>query len=61
MAGRVDRGTGKGLMRGRDRRCWQAEVRYVPGFENRSHSISIGAKLRNFCNGTRLRYVFRHQ
>jgi hypothetical protein len=26
--------------------------------ENRSHGASLGAKLREFCNGTRFRYVF---
>jgi len=34
-------------------------VRYVESAENRSHGASLGAKLREFCNGTRFRYVFR--
>ena len=39
-------------------RAAKAEVRYVPSSENRSHGASLGAKLQNFCNGTRFRYVF---
>ena len=31
-------------------------MRYVPSSENRSHGASLGAKLRDFCNGTRFRY-----
>ncbi len=34
-------------------------MRYVPSSENRSHGSSLGAKLADFCNGTRFRYVFR--
>jgi hypothetical protein len=34
-------------------------VRYVLSSENRSHGASLGAKLRDFRNGTRFRYVFR--
>lgn len=55
----VGRGKGKGLERGRNPRGWKADVRYVPSSENRSHGASLGAKLQDFCNGTRFRYVFR--
>lgn len=55
----VGRGKGKGLERGRDPRGWKADVRYVPSSENRSHGATLGAKLQDFCNGTRFRYVFR--
>jgi hypothetical protein len=55
----VGRGKGKGLERGRHPRGWKADVRYVPSSENRSHGASLGAKLEQFCNGTRFRYVFR--
>jgi hypothetical protein len=55
----VGRGRGPGLKRGRDPRGWKADVRYVPSSENRSHGASLGAKLREFCDGTRFRYVFR--
>jgi hypothetical protein len=55
----VERGKGKGLERGRHPRGWKGDVRYVPSSENRSHGSSLGAKLRDFCNGTRVRYVFR--
>ena len=55
----VGRGKGKGLERGRNPRGWKADVRYVPSSENRSHGATLGAKLADFCNGTRFRYVFR--
>jgi hypothetical protein len=55
----VGRGKGKGLERGRHPRGWKADVRYVPSSENRSHGASLGARLADFCNGTRFRYVFR--
>ena len=55
----VGRGKGKGLERGRSPRGWQADVRYVPSSENRSHGAVLGNKLERFCNGTRFRYVFR--
>ena len=55
----VGRGKGKGLERGRNPRGWKADVRYVPSSENRSHGASLGAKLQDFCDGTRFRYVFR--
>jgi hypothetical protein len=55
----VGRGKGKGLERGRRPRGWKADVRYVPSSENRSHGAALGAKLDDFCNGTRFRYVFR--
>jgi hypothetical protein len=55
----VGRGRGKGLERGRNPRGWKAHVRYVPSSENRSHGAALGAKLDDFCNGTRFRYVFR--
>ena len=55
----VGRGKGTGLERGRNPRGWKADVRYVPSSENRSHGASLGAKLRDFCDGTRFRYVFR--
>jgi hypothetical protein len=55
----VGRGKGKGLERGRNPRGWKADVRYVPSSENRSHGASLGAKLSEFCSGTRFRYVFR--
>jgi hypothetical protein len=55
----VGRGKGEGLERGRNPRGWKADVRYVPSSENRSHGASLGAKLADFCNGTRFRYVFR--
>jgi hypothetical protein len=34
-------------------------VRHVPSSANRSHGASLGAKLGDFCDGTRFRYVFR--
>ena len=55
----VGRGGGPGLERGRNPRGWMADVRYVPSSENRSHGATLGAKLREFCNGTRFRYAFR--
>jgi hypothetical protein len=55
----VGRGKGAGLERGRNPRGWKADVRYVASSENRSHGASLGAKLRDFCSGTRFRYVFR--
>jgi hypothetical protein len=55
----VGRGKGKGLERGRNPRGWRADVRYVESSENRSHGASLGAKLRDFCSGTRFRYLFR--
>jgi hypothetical protein len=55
----VGRGRGKGLRRGTHPRGWKADVRYVRSSENRSHGASLGAKLSDFCNGTRFRYVFR--
>jgi hypothetical protein len=55
----VGRGNGKGLERGRNPRGWKADVRYVPSSENRSHGASLGAKLQDFCDGTRFRYAFR--
>ena len=54
----VGRGKGKGLERGRNPRGWKADVRHVPSSENRSHGATLGAKLAEFCNGTRFRYVF---
>jgi hypothetical protein len=54
----VLRGRGPGLQRGRDPRGWKASVRYVPSSENRSHGARLGIKLRRFCDGTRVRYVF---
>ncbi len=53
------RGKGKGLQRGRDPRGWKADVRYVPSSENRSHGASLGEQMSKWCNGTRVRYVFR--
>jgi hypothetical protein len=55
----VGRGKGQGLVRGRSPRGWKAHVRYVPSSENRSHGAKLGAKLADYCNGTRFRYVFR--
>jgi hypothetical protein len=55
----VGRGRGPGLERGRNRRGWKADVRYVPSGENRSHGATLGDRLEPFCNGTRFRYVFR--
>ena len=55
----IGRGRGKGLERGRNPRGWRADVRYVPSSANRSHGASLGAKLGDFCDGTRFRYVFR--
>jgi hypothetical protein len=55
----VGRGKGTGLERGCKPRGWKADVRYVESSENRSHGASLGAKLRDFCSGTRFRYVFR--
>lgn len=55
----VGRGRGPGLERSSEPRGWRADVRYVESAENRSHGASLGAKLREFCNGTRFRYVFR--
>ena len=53
------RGRGKGLERGRHPRGWKADVRYVPSAENRSHGASLGAQMARWCDGTRVRYVFR--
>jgi hypothetical protein len=50
---------GNGLERGRNPRGWKADVRYVPSSENRSHGALLGAKLADYCDGTRFRYVFR--
>jgi hypothetical protein len=55
----VLRGRGPGLERGTNPRGWKADVRYVRSSENRSHGSVLGAKLAGFCNGTRVRYVFR--
>jgi hypothetical protein len=55
----VGRGKGPGLERGSNPRGWKADVRYVESSENRSHGVSLGAKLRAFCNGTSFRDVFR--
>lgn len=41
---------------GRD--TWKADVEYVPSSENRSHGSSMGIKLRQYCDGTRFRYLF---
>jgi hypothetical protein len=54
----VGRGRGPGLERGTNPRGWQADVRYVPSGENRSHGATLGIKLRRLCNGARFRYVF---
>lgn len=55
----VGRGRGRGLERGRNPRGWKADVRYLRSKENRSHGSSMGNQLREFCNGTRFRYLFR--
>jgi hypothetical protein len=55
----VGRGRVPGLERGHRPRGWKADVRYVPGPENRSHGASLGGQLERFCNGTRFRYIFR--
>ena len=55
----VGQGRGPGLERGRNPRGWKADVRYVESSENRSHGASLGAKLDDFCNGTRFRYIFQ--
>jgi hypothetical protein len=52
-------GRGNGLVRGSHPRGWMADVSYVPSAENRSYGSSLGGKLRRFCDGTRVRYVFR--
>ena len=44
---------------GEGTRAAMADVRYVPSSENRPHGALLGAGLREFCNGTRFRYVFR--
>jgi hypothetical protein len=54
----VGRGRGANLVRGSNPRGWQADVRYVPSSENRSHGATLGIKLRRYCDGTRFRYVF---
>ena len=51
-------GTQRGLIRGTGPIGWRADVEYVRSSENRSHGSSLGAKLRRFCDGTRVRYVF---
>ncbi len=55
----VGRGRGQGLQRGSDPRGWRADVRYVESSENRSHGATLGAKLADFCTGTRFIYLFR--
>jgi hypothetical protein len=55
----VGRGRGNGLTRGTNPRGWKADVRYVASSENRSHGAALGAKLRDLCDGTRFRYIFR--
>jgi DNA-binding beta-propeller fold protein YncE len=55
----VGRGRGKGLERGQHPRGWQADVRYVPSTENRSHRVLRRRMLSRFCDGTAFRYVFR--
>jgi hypothetical protein len=54
----IGRGRGKGLER-RNPRGWRADVRYVPSSANRSHGASLGARLEDFCDGTRFCCVFR--
>jgi len=54
----VGRGRGPRLTRGKSPRGWNADVRYVPSRENRSHGSTMGIKLRRFCDGVRFRYVF---
>jgi hypothetical protein len=51
-------GEKRGLVRGINPVGWMADVAYVPSSENRSHGSSLGAKLREFCNGTRFQYAF---
>jgi hypothetical protein len=41
------------------RRTWKASVRPVPSSENRSHGATLGNLTRPYCDGTRVRYVFR--
>ena len=55
----IGRGEGASLERGRNPLGWQADVRHVPSSENRSHGALLGAKLSDYCDGTRFRYVFR--
>jgi hypothetical protein len=52
------RGRGAGLTRGSNPRGWKADVAYVRSSENRSHGSTMGIRLRRFCDGTKLRYVF---
>jgi hypothetical protein len=54
----VGRGRGKGLRRGTSPRGWNADVRFIPSSENRSHGATLGGLLRRYCDGTRFRYVF---
>jgi hypothetical protein len=53
------RGKGRGLRRGRSPRGWKADVADVPSTENRSHGATLGSAIRSFCDGTKVRYVFR--
>jgi hypothetical protein len=40
------------------REGWLADVEYVPSSENRRQGASLGAQIRPFCNGVRVRYVW---
>jgi hypothetical protein len=54
----IGRGRGRGLTKGTNPRGWKASVQFVPSSENRSHGATLGTKLRRFCDGTKIRYVF---
>lgn len=40
------------------RRTWRTDVALVPSSENRRHGALMGAKLRRYCNGTRVRFIW---
>lgn len=38
------------------REGWHTDIAYVPSSENRSQGASLGAKIRAWCNGVRIKY-----
>jgi hypothetical protein len=40
------------------RKTWHANVTLVPSSENRSHGAVLGVKLRRYCDGTKVKFVW---
>jgi hypothetical protein len=40
------------------RKTWHADVAYVPSSENRSQGAQLGAKIRKYCDGTKIVYAW---